>query len=182
MDSVLDDSENGAIIGIDEIEVAQASSLKSTARPQKLRVISHKWRWNGVLGKRFGAPSGIILHHACARVGPDAIHKMHLKNGWRGIAYHYYVRRNGQVHQGRPEWAIGGHAVGAGAWIGICAEGNYDSDKTMPPAQLASLKLVVKHLRGRYGSKIKIKKHKDMPKNSTACPGRYYPFRKVTGK
>jgi N-acetylmuramoyl-L-alanine amidase len=172
-------------IEIDEthdLAMARGALPPKAKKPASIKIRHHKWKWNGNLGKRSGGPSGVVLHHSCGRGGPETIHRAHLANGWRGIAYHYYVRTNGEIHEGRPEWAIGGHAVGAGAWLGICAEGNYDKTRKMPPAQLAALKGLMRHIRRRHGAGIKVKLHREMPKNSTACPGRFYPAKEVRGR
>jgi hypothetical protein len=52
----------------------------------------------------------------------------------------------------------------------------------MPPAQLAALKGLMRHIRRRHGAGIKVKLHREMPKNSTACPGRFYPAKEVRGR
>ena len=83
----------------------------------------------------------VILHHAEASSATVwDINDWHLANGWTGIGYHYYIRKDGSVYRGRPEWALGAHAVGHNdRSIGICCEGAYMTE-TMPAAQLMSLK------------------------------------------
>ena len=56
--------------------------------------------------------------------------------------------------------------------IGICCEGAYMTE-TMPAAQLASLKALLRDIMGRYG-KMAVKRHKDV--NSTDCPGKNFPW------
>ena len=63
----------------------------------------------------------IVLHHAAGSGSVEAVHQSHLALGWAGIAYHYYVRKDGSVWRGRPEWATGGHTSGHnGHTLGIC--------------------------------------------------------------
>lgn len=116
----------------------------------------------------------VILHHAEASSATVwDINDWHLNNGWTGIGYHYYIRKDGSVYRGRPEWALGAHAVGHNdRSIGICCEGAYMTE-TMPAAQLASLKALLRDIMGRYG-KLALKRHKDV--NSTDCPGKNFPW------
>ena len=116
----------------------------------------------------------VILHHAEAFSATVwDINDWHLNNGWTGIGYHYYIRKDGSVYRGRPEWALGAHAVGHNdRSIGICCEGAYMTE-TMPAAQLASLKALLRDIMGRYG-KLTLLRHKDV--NSTDCPGKNFPW------
>lgn len=146
--------------------------------PSKLRIIPKSYKWAKPLVRRSGKPLGVVWHHAAVgRATPDDVHRWHLANGWSGIGYHFFVAKDGRVTRGRPEWALGGHAVGASAWLGICSEGDY-SKETMPEAQLKALKALHRYLHRKYGG-IPDRRHKDMPGNSTACPGRGFPFAAV---
>ena len=61
------------------------------------------YKWNGSLTKR-AATTRIILHHAAAKTcTAQQIHSWHLANGWVGIGYHFFVRKDGSVYRGRPE-------------------------------------------------------------------------------
>lgn len=116
----------------------------------------------------------VILHHAEASSATVwDINDWHLNNGWTGIGYHYYIRKDGSVYRGRPEWALGAHAVGHNdRSIGICCEGAYMTE-TMPAAQLAALRALLRDIMGRYG-KLQLFRHKDV--NSTDCPGKNFPW------
>ncbi len=153
-----------------------------------MKVIRPDYRWNGAPVRRNGPPRGIVWHHEDAYDGNPhdglddvlAVHAYHRdKLHWRGIAYHLFVALDGRVYQGRPLDTIGAHAYHAGDWIGVCAEGDYESGRyPMPEAQLEALQEVHDWLHGMYGS-IPDRRHRDMPENSTACPGDHYPFEKV---
>lgn len=146
-----------------------------------LRIIRHDWTWAHALVKRIGTPPGIVWHHAAARVySPEQVHASHKANGWAGIGYHFYIRKNGEVHAGRPLWAMGAHCLGHNDWIGVCFEGAYHLEETMPAAQLAAGRAVHKYLHEKYGG-IPDRRHGAMPGNSTACPGKFFPFAKITG-
>ena len=44
----------------------------------------------------------LVLHHAGAsRATAAGIHAYHLSKGWAGIAYHYFVAKDGSVTRGR---------------------------------------------------------------------------------
>lgn len=122
----------------------------------------------------------MVLHHVGAggSFTVEQIHAEHLAKGWAGIAYHYYVRRDGTIYRGRPENVIGGHTLGYNSTsIGICAEGNFETE-TMPDVQKAALKALVADVLTRYPG-LTIKRHCDL--NATACPGKNYPFAAIAG-
>lgn len=116
----------------------------------------------------------VILHHAEASSATVwDINAWHLSNGWVGIGYHYYIRKDGSIYRGRPEWAVGAHATGHNdRSIGICCEGAYMTE-TMPAAQLASLKALLRDIMGRYGT-MPLRRHRDV--NATSCPGDNFPW------
>lgn len=149
--------------------------------PVKFRITPHKYDWAGELGKRIGDPGGIVWHNAGATsCTADGIHAYHRSLGWRGFAYHFLVTKEGEVIQGRPEWAIGGHTLNFGTWLGVCAEGNYErKGEGMPSAQVEACKQLHAYLHKKYKG-IPDRKHKDMPGNSTACPGMNFRFYAIT--
>ena len=123
----------------------------------------------------------IVLHHAAIKTASaEDIHRAHLQrdNGtWAGIGYHLYIRKDGSIHRGRPLWASGAHVLNEN-WhtVGVCVEGNYDVETTMPAAQLNAVREALRYLKGIYPNAA-IKCHRDM--QATACPGRYYPLAEV---
>lgn len=116
----------------------------------------------------------VVVHHAAARsASVEDINQWHLGNGWNGIGYHYFVRKDGSVYRGRPEWAVGSHAIGSNdRSIGVCCEGDYMVE-TMPAAQLAVVKALLRDIMGRWG-KLRLVRHKDVC--STDCPGDLFPW------
>lgn len=130
----------------------------------------------GTGSMRRGDPNGIVLHHAASNGSVEHIHNIHLNNGWVGIGYHFYVRKDGSVYRGRSEDWVGAHTVGHNATkIGICAEGNFENE-TMPTAQKNAIIELLAYLFGKYGN-LKVYGHKDL--DATACPGRNYPFNEI---
>jgi hypothetical protein len=148
-----------------------------------VKITKKTYRWARPLYRRTGKPLGVTWHNAAAvRCTADAIHSWHLANGWSGFAYHFFVQKDGKVVMGRPEWALGGHALGASHWLGVCCEGNYETaDKKMPKAQLEACKWLHSYIHKKYGP-LMDRKHRDMPGNSTACPGRWFPMNEITGR
>jgi N-acetylmuramoyl-L-alanine amidase len=147
-----------------------------------LRIIEHYWQWARPLVERPGRPPGVVLHHtATSFATPESIHRYDIDhNRWSGFGYHIYVRKDGTIHRGRPLDKMGAHCLNHNDWIGVCAEGNFVHEE-MGEKQLAALKWVVALLRDKYGD-LPFKPHREMPSNSTVCPGKNYPLAKVTAK
>jgi N-acetyl-anhydromuramyl-L-alanine amidase AmpD len=143
-----------------------------------MTIIEKTYAWAYPLTKRT-VTDCIVLHHAAVTTAtPDQIHAAHLANGWSGIAYHYYVRKDGSIYRGRPENTIGGHTKNENYHtIGVCFEGNYMTE-TMPDAQKDAGKWLVQDIKTRYPD-IDVKRHKDF--NPTGCPGDNFPFDEISG-
>ena len=145
-----------------------------------MKIIEHNWAWRHGLSRR-SVTDAIVLHHAAIKTASaEDIHRAHLQrdNGtWAGIGYHLYIRKDGSIHRGRPLWASGAHVLNEN-WhtVGVCVEGNYDVETTMPAAQLNAVREALRYLKGIYPNAA-IKCHRDM--QATACPGRYYPLAEV---
>lgn len=141
-----------------------------------MTILEPNYKWAYTPGSR-SITTHLILHHAAATgVSAGTIHSWHLNNGWAGIAYHYYVRKDGAIYRGRPEAWSGGHTTN---WnycsIGICFEGNFENE-TMPGAQRRAGAALVADIRRRYPS-ITVGKHSQY--QATACPGRNFPFDEI---
>ncbi len=142
-----------------------------------MNVIETDWDWKSVLSERRGT-SVIVLHHAAAKTcTAEQIDMWHKNNGWSGIGYHFFIRKNGEIYRGRPIWAVGAHAQGTNLnSVGVCVEGDYSTETTMPSPQKTALKSVLKFLKEMY-PEADIKAHKDV--GATGCPGAYYPFEEM---
>lgn len=119
----------------------------------------------------------LVLHHAAWKTCTvQDVHNAHINNGWAGIGYHYFVRKNGEIWRGRPEGTVGAHAIGVNAKsIGICAEGDY-STETMPTVQLNSIISLCRDIINRYPN-ICLVRHCEV--SATDCPGKNYPFNEI---
>lgn len=138
-----------------------------------MNIINTGFSFSSALVKRTKTV-GVVLHHAAAeKCTVQDIHRWHLNNGWAGIGYHFFVRKDGSIYSGRPIDVIGAHTYGANdETIGICFEGNYEKE-TMPEAQKNAGAALVSYVLAIYPG-IKVSKHKDH--NATACPGKNFPF------
>ena len=145
------------------------------------------YNWSGKLEKRTKT-NYIVIHHAAAtKCTAEDIHKWHLANGWCGIGYHYFVRKDGSIYRGRPEDRIGAHAYGVNNQsIGICCEGDFTKEQ-MPNEQLGSVAALTRELLDKYSlSDSAVLKHSEVKNNATICPGNLFPWEafmaKVSGK
>ncbi len=136
------------------------------------------YAWAGPLTKR-AATRRIILHHAAAvTCTPQQVHRWHLANGWSGIGYHFFVRKDGSVYRGRPEDTVGAHAGNHNYdSLGVCFEGSFDKEQ-MPAAQKQAGVQLVAYLKRKYGIST-VQKHSDV--NATGCPGANFPFAELAG-
>ena len=148
-----------------------------------MNIIEKTYKWAKPLSKR-SATDLLILHHAAATsCTAEDVHRWHVGNGWAGIGYHYLVRKDGTIYRGRPEDTVGAHAYGANSHsIGVCFEGNYEVEQSMPAAQLAAGQTLVADIKRRWGI-TKVIGHKDVAGSTTDCPGKYFPFAEmISGK
>jgi len=119
-------------------------------------------------------PNALVYHHAEApSCTVEDIHQWHKENGWAGIGYHYFVRKDGSIYKGRPDNAIGSHCLNHNTnTLGICAEGNFETE-TMSEVQKQALINLGIYLKGLYGITASYG-HRELM--STACPGTNYPL------
>lgn len=147
-----------------------------------MKIIEHDWGWASPLTRRSGPVHYIVVHHAAGDLTAKDVHRVHLGKGWSGIGYHYVVELDGDIHCGRPEWAVGAHVNEHNhEALGVCFSGNYETRKVMPRAQLDAGKALLADLQRRYPN-AQVRRHKDMPDNATACPGRHFPFEDIKGE
>lgn len=86
--------------------------------------------WNGTLKHR-KSTRFIVIHHAATDIADIvSIHNMHRNLGWSGIGYNFYVRKSGNIYEGRGWDHQGAHTLGYNdESIGICCEGYYHKDE-----------------------------------------------------
>ena len=119
----------------------------------------------------------IVVH--CSAVGPEKqssakdIDLWHKRKGWKGIGYHYVVRRDGSIENGRPLEVVGSHCVNHNKYsIGICYEGGLDAKgrkvDTRTPEQKRTLRKLIEELHRRFPKAV-IVGHHDLNHNKK-CP------------
>ena len=127
--------------------------------------------------------SFIIVHCSAVRPGQQSsaadINKWHKQrkdrhgNHWKGIGYHFVVRRDGSIEPGRPIEEVGAHCDGHNKHsIGICYEGGLDEAgrkvDTRTPEQILALRKKLEELHRQF-PKALIVGHRDL--NPTKkCP------------
>lgn len=140
-----------------------------------MKIFDTDFKWNGSLSKRTRTDF-IILHHRAGDGDVSSIHQGHLKNGWSGIGYHFYVRKDGSVFRGRPIGMVGAHCTNYNSCsVGVCFEGNFEKEE-MTKAQIKAGQRLVEYLRNLY-PKAEVKRHGEL--QATACPGRKFPFDEI---
>lgn len=138
-----------------------------------MKIIDRQLAFASNHSDRDGAPVGIVLHHAAGSGTVEAVHAYHRnENGWAGIGYHFYIRKDGNVYRGRPETWLGAHTSGHNDMLGICVEGNYDTE-TMPSVQQNAVVDLIAYLKKTYGN-LTVYAHREL--DSTSCPGEKYPL------
>lgn len=144
-----------------------------------MNIVKSNIKFKNPLQKRI-TTNKIIIHHADAKeCDAETINKWHIARGWNGIGYHFVVRKNGTIEEGRPIDTVGAHCTGQNVdSIGICFEGNFEVEH-MEDLQLQTGKELIAYLRGKYGD-IRVTKHRDFM--ATSCPGKNFPFDELVKK
>lgn len=113
----------------------------------------------------------IIVHCSATPEGVDYsvkdIDRWHRARGWNGCGYHYVVRLDGTIEQGRPEEVVGAHCKNHNLHsIGVCYIGGIparpsqrggerqEASDTRTPAQKAALQKLLTELKTRYPNAI----------------------------
>lgn len=120
----------------------------------------------------------IIIHCSATPpnmdIGADKIREWHVDgNGWRDIGYHFVIRRDGSVEDGRPIDQSGVHTRGYNTnSIGICMVGGVDKkgkpDDNFTLDQWRSLRRVLISLKADYKNAT-IHGHNEFD-SGKACP------------
>lgn len=119
----------------------------------------------------------IIVHCSATEagmdIGVDEIRTWHLARGWKDIGYHYVIRRDGRLEQGRPETTAGAHVKGRNAKsLGVCLVGGVRDgapDCNYTSEQWYTLEILVKRFdRDHPGATVL--GHRDVDGVDKACP------------
>ena len=120
----------------------------------------------------------IIVHCSATKpsmdVGVRVIREWHVDgNGWSDIGYHYVIKRNGTIEDGRDESKSGAHAKGYNKHsIGICLVGGIDkdgkSDANFTLAQYMALLTLITAIKTRHNISSVIG-HRDVSDKDCPC-------------
>jgi len=120
----------------------------------------------------------IIIHCAATKpsmdIGADWIRRIHIhENKWRDIGYHYVIRRNGAIEDGRPISQTGAHCKNHNTGtIGICMVGGISEtgrpENNFTPEQFEAVQSLINSLVEVYPSITKLSGHNDYA--NKACP------------
>lgn len=123
----------------------------------------------------------VVIHYTATPprldIGAAEIDEWHKERGWKGIGYHFVVRRDGTVENGRPITTVGAHAYGHNrgsigiVWVGGLV-GDDKGDDTRTPEQVQSLHKLVEGLRMVLPQPVEVVGHRDLA--DTQCPGGDY--------
>ncbi len=119
----------------------------------------------------------VVIHHVGntnKNINSAAIHRWHIENGWKGIGYHFVIRKNGTIERGRPLHTVGAHCYNQNEHtIGICVVGNFELARPTHEQFRAAERLIgaVCNLYDIAPNEKTVFGHKDF--NSTSCPGTY---------
>ena len=120
----------------------------------------------------------LIVHCSAVRPGqrssaPD-INRWHRARGWKSIGYHFVVRRDGTMEEGRSIEEVGAHC----RWhnrhsIGICYEGGLDEAgnpaDTRTPEQKQALRQLLEQLHGQFPKALIVGHHDLEPMKACPC-------------
>jgi len=128
--------------------------------------------------KKIKSVDQLVVHCSATRpdqdIGTEEITRWHRMRGWLTIGYHYVIRRDGVLEEGRPTTQPGAHAKGYNhTSLGICLVGGLDAkgipNGTYTNEQFETLTALLKQLKQTF-PRAKILGHRDLPDVVKACP------------
>jgi N-acetylmuramoyl-L-alanine amidase len=129
--------------------------------------------------KKRSATNFIVVHCSATtakqKVTAADVNRWHRSQGWQCIGYHYFIKRDGELEEGRDVDVIGSHVSGHNTHsVGICMAGGIAADGKSPEnnytaGQLATLKDLLVKLSVKYPKAV-IQGHRDFPGVAKACP------------
>lgn len=107
-------------------------------------------------------------------IGASEIRQWHKDKGWEDIGYHYVIRRDGTLENGRDLNAVGAHVAGFNSRsVGICLVGGISdlghSENNFTKEQFQTLETLVKKLTKVWPHAI-VQGHRDFPNVKKDCP------------
>ncbi|WCD55426.1 endolysin [Pseudomonas phage phi 21A] len=127
--------------------------------------------------------TAIVVHCAATKptmdIGRKEIQMWHVQQGWLAIGYHFVIRRDGTIEEGRPHDVVGSHVKGRNSdTLGICLVGGINAkgqpEDNFTDAQKAALNsllwsmVIGEFADGAYAG-LPIVGHRDLDPGK-ACP------------
>ena len=141
---------------------------------ERANIVDTGLKFNGELSQRITTDMVVIHHTGEADIDASAeqINEWHKNNGWVGIGYHFVIRKDGTIEQGRPVDTVGAHAYGENSHtIGVHLSGDFMQAQPTA-AQIESAAMLLANICTDYSVAIDrdhIVGHRDLM--STDCPG-----------
>lgn len=117
----------------------------------------------------------VIVHHSEVRTphGVKDVHQWHLNRGMAGIGYHFFIRKDGSIYQGRPLDTVGAHVRDHNSEsVGVCFEGHFDVEKINDLQYQKGVELIAAIVKRYPGSTVKFHNQYNSKKS---CPGKLFP-------
>ena len=123
----------------------------------------------------------IVIHYSATYPDQDitraTVDKWHRDRGFREIGYHWFIRRDGTLEEGRAEGTLGAHVRGHNSGtIGICWAGGLERSSgpntgvwNPTDAQEKTLIQLIRDIQKRHPDAKRVIGHKDLV--PTECPG-----------
>lgn len=147
-----------------------------------------------------GPETSVVGHHTAGpkdrdrRHAADLIrtyHRQHAAQGYGGLGYHYMIARDGTILCGRPTYLKGAHVAAQNSGrIGVVFCGTTGDKPTR--AQARSYRWLLAHAHtsalprahrtDRDLRRVPVLGHKDVPGQSTACPGTHHRMIRSRGR
>lgn len=140
---------------------------------------------DGAVERLVGRPAGnvawrtITVHHSATRYGNARVFdRVHRSRGMGGLFYHFLIGNGNGLGDGAIE--VGSRwkrqrEVNRPRDIQICLVGNFMKQQ-VTPRQYESLRKLVAVLRRRYAITVPVRRHCDVAKKGTECPGKNFPY------
>lgn len=127
--------------------------------------------------KKRGFTDHIVIHCSATKptmdIGLREIRMWHKQQGWLDVGYHFIIRRDGTVEEGRPVDVVGSHVKNHNSSsVSVCLVGGVDEkmkpEANFTDAQWAALDTKVLELRKLYPA-ASVKGHNEFD-SGKACP------------
>lgn len=116
----------------------------------------------------------LVVHCAATEADPDLgvddIRMWHLRRGWFDVGYHFVIRTDGTIENGRPTDRPGAHARGFNHLsLGICLIGGKEGEYNFTDDQMDALSGLLRGLKVAHPD-AEVLGHRDLPNVNKLCP------------